>query len=518
MMQALLQGLSQHLLITPVLIPILTGASLLLLERKHEVRILRIVAWMGMALLTLASIALLRRALQGGIDVYLLADWPGQIGIVLVLDRLAALMVMTVNLLAIPVLLYACAGWDRRALHFHTLFQIQLAGLNGAFLTGDLFNLFVFFEVLLIASYGLMLSGARGPRLRAGMHYVVFNIAASTLFLIALAVLYAVLGTLNMTEMAARIADATPTQATLLRTGGGLLLLVFCAKAALLPLYMWLPDSYSRAPAAVAALFAIMTKLGLYAALRTGTLLFGEHAGELAGFARQWLWMAGLITIVLAALGVLGAARLRAAIAYLVLLSAGTLFVAFALDTPGTLSAGLYYLPHSTFAAAALFLLADLILRLRGDTGELLRKIAPIANKTVMSILFLIAAMAISGLPPLSGFIGKLALLMAVPADARWVTWAVILASSLLAIIGIARMGTQLFWRIEPHPENYSPPPLHRQETIAVVILLGYILAMTLLAQPLLDYTQATTAQILQPADYLQAVRDTLPLLREPMR
>ncbi|PJK09369.1 monovalent cation/H+ antiporter subunit D [Lysobacteraceae bacterium NML08-0793] len=516
-MQTLLQSLSQHLLIAPILIPVLTGALLLLLERKHEVRILRIVAWLGMTLLAIASVALLRRALHGDIDIYLLADWPAQIGIVLVLDRLAALMVMTTTLLAIPVLLYACAGWDRRALHFHTLLQIQLAGLNGAFLTGDLFNLFVFFEVLLIASYGLLLSGARGPRLRAGMHYVVFNIAASTLFLIALAVLYAVLGTLNMAEMAARIALATPTQATLLRTGGGLLLLVFCAKAALLPLYMWLPDSYSRAPAAVAALFAIMTKVGLYAVLRTGTLMFGSNAGELSGFARQWLLVAGLVTIVLAALGVLGAARLRAAIAYLVLLSAGTLFVAFSLGSADTLAAGLYYLPHSTFAAAALFLLTDLILRVRGDTGELLRQVAPIANKTVLSVLFLLGAIAISGLPPLSGFIGKLALLMATPEYVIAPVWTVILASSLLSIIGIARMGTQLFWRVEPYPENQSPPPLHRQETFAVVLLLGYVFAMTLAAQPLLDFAEAIATQILHPADYLQALRETLPQLREPM-
>lgn len=506
----------QHLLLAPILIPLLTGAVLLLLERRHEVRILRLTAWLGLGVLLAAALALFDQARNDRIEVYLLGDWPARLGIVLIGDRLAALMVLTTTLLAVPCLLHASAGWDRRALHFHTLFQVQLAGLNGAFLTGDLFNLFVFFEVLLIASYGLLLSGARGPRLRAGMHYVVFNIAASTLFLIALAILYALLGTLNMAEMAARIALLAPEQTALLYAGAGLLLVVFCAKAALLPMYMWLPEAYSRAPAMVAALFTIMTKVGLYAVLRTGTLMFGSLGGLAAGFAWDWLLWGGVITVILAALGVLGAARLRMAIAYLVLLSAGTLFIAFSLQTPGSISAGLYYLPHSAFVTAALFLLADLVLRLRGDTGELLRQIAPIANKTLLGLLYLTAAVSVAGLPPLSGFIGKAALLIATP-DARLAqVWPAVIASSLLALIGLSRIGTRLFWRIEPAPSDHRPPPLRHQEVSAVLLLLGYGIAMSLHPEPVLEYTRATSAQLLQAENYLQAVRETLPLLREP--
>lgn len=508
--------MSNHLLLAPILIPLVSGALLLLLERRHDVQVLRIGAWLSMALLLVASCLLLQRAGQGGIDIYLLGDWPARLGIVLMLDRLGAWMVMTTTLLAIPCLLHACAGWDRRALHFHTLFQMQLAGLNGAFLTGDVFNLFVFFEVMLIASYGLFLSGARGPRLKAGMHYVVFNIAASTLFLIALAILYGVLGTLNMAEMAARIAIAPPESVPLLRAGGGLLLVVFCAKAALLPLYTWLPDAYSRAPAAVAAFFTIMTKVGLYAVLRIGTLLFGAGAGLLADFAWPWLLYAGGITVVLAALGVMGATRLRVAVAYLVMLSAGTLFIAFSLQRADAISAGLYYLPHSVFVTAALFLLAELILRVRGDTGELLLEIAPIGNKTVFGLLFLVAAISVAGLPPLSGFIGKLSLLMAVPAERMGWVWPAILFSSLLTIIGTSRVGTRLFWRIEPAPADYTPPPLRRIEVGAVALLLAYGIAMTVAAEPLLAYTRATAAQLMQPGDYLQAVRETLPMLRAP--
>src|SRR5690606_16008271 len=206
-----------HLVLAPNLLPLVTGAILLLLERRHNVRVLRTGAWIGLALLLAAAVALLVRADGGAVEAYLLGDWPSRLGIVLMLDRLSALMVLTTTLLAIPALLYACAGWDRRALHFHALFQIQLAGLNGAFLTGDIFNLFVFFEVMLIASYGLLLSGARGERIAAGMHYVVFNIAASTLFLVALGLIYGLLGTLNMAELSVRVAEVAPQDLSLVR-------------------------------------------------------------------------------------------------------------------------------------------------------------------------------------------------------------------------------------------------------------------------------------------------------------
>src|SRR5690606_4278886 len=222
-----------HLAILPILIPLVAGAILLLLERRQDTSVLRVGAWIAMAAQLAVSVLLVQSAAGGGISVYLLGDWPARLGITLVVDRLSALMVLTTTMLAIPCLLHATAGWDKRALHFHTLFQLQLAGLNGAFLTGDLFNLFVFFEVMLAASYGLLLSGGRGPRIKAGMHYVVFNIAASTLFLIALGLLYGMLGSLNMAEMAVRVAAAPAQDLPMIRAAAGLLLVVVCAKAAL---------------------------------------------------------------------------------------------------------------------------------------------------------------------------------------------------------------------------------------------------------------------------------------------
>lgn len=507
-----------HIATAPILIPLVTGALLLLLERTHRASVLRLWAWIGMAALLVANVLLLRQVAGGEVLVYLVGDWPARLGIALMVDRLSAMMVTTTTLLAIPCLLYACAGWDKRALHFHALFQVQLAGLNGAFLTGDVFNLFVFFEVMLIASYGLLLSGARGARIKAGMHYVVFNIAASTVFLLALGLLYGMLGTLNMAEMAVRVAQLGPDQALLVRAGAGLLLLVFCAKAALLPLYLWLPEAYARAPAAVAALFTIMTKVGLYSVLRIYTLVFGHEAGPLADFAWPWLLPAGAATMVLAALGVVGAPRLRIGVAYLVLLSAGTLFVAFSLGNAGAISAGLYYLPQSAFVTAALFLLADIIQRHRGATGDYLMPIASMPGKTVPALLFLIAAITVTGLPPLSGFVGKLQLLNSVPEDVISWVWAAILGSGLMAIIGLSRSGTRLFWRVDSVPEGTEAPPLRRAELGATMLLLGYCIAMTVFAGPVLRWTEATAAQLMAPSAVIERVLGETPVIREHSR
>src|SRR5690606_24354854 len=191
-----------HLPILPILLPLVGGAAALFVEhRRYGTRIQRIVSWLFMLATLAAALALFATADGDQVLVYLLGDWPSRLGIVLMVDRLSALMVLTTALLGAACLLHACSGWDRRAPHFHALFQLQLAGLAGAFLTGDIFNLFVFFEVMLIASYGLMLSGGRGVRMSAGLHYVAFNITASTLFLIALGLIYGLLGSLNMAEL-----------------------------------------------------------------------------------------------------------------------------------------------------------------------------------------------------------------------------------------------------------------------------------------------------------------------------
>ena len=453
---------------------------------------------------------------DGGIPlVYLVGDWPARLGIALVADRLGALMVLVTVLLAVPCLLHACGGgWDRRVPHFHALFQLQLAGLSGAFLTGDLFNLFVFFEVLLIASYGLLLGGGRGARMRAGLHYIAFNITASTLFLIALGLLYGMTGTLNMAEMALRVAALPAGDVPLVRAAAGLLLVVFCAKAALLPLHLWLPQTYARAPAAVAALFAVMTKVGVYAVLRVYALVFGTQAGPLAGWAWDWLLPAGIATLALAALGAVAARGLRMLAGYLVIASAATLFVAIALATPDAVGAGLYYLVHSTFAAAALMLLADAARR------------AGVTRRAAPALAYVVVAVSIAGLPPLSGFIGKALLLQAVPPQQTVAVWAAVLGASLLMVVALARAGVRAFWEpagrapstadVEPAAPPADPARTPWPQSLALALLVGYGVALAVAAAPVQRFARAAAVQALEPAAGIEAVRATAPRVRAP--
>ena len=510
-----------HLPVLALLVPLVGGvASLFVEHRRFGTRTQRSVAMLATVLV---AGALTAAADQGQVIVYLLGDWSARLGVALMVDRLSALLVLTTALLAAACLLHACSGWDRRAPHFHALFQLQLAGLNGAFLTGDVFNLFVFFEVMLIASYGLLLSGGRGVRMSAGLHYVTFNIVASTLFLIALGLIYGLFGTLNMAELADRIARLPASDIPLAKAVLGLLLVVFCAKAALLPMYLWLPETYTRAPAAVAALFVIMTKVGIYAVLRIGSLMLGEPAGELAGYGWDWLLPAAVVGLGLAALGVLAAVRLRMLAAYLVLVSATTLFIAFGLRQPGTIAGGLFYLIHSTFAAAALFLIADLVRRGRGDASNDLRDIMPSPElRQHAAVLFLITAVSLAGLPPLSGFIGKLVLLQSVPEQDRLWAWAAILGSSFMVLVGLGRAGVRLFWKPAPVPAGEVQARLpgtavpRRVESVSTALLLAYGVAMSIAAAPVIRYTYATAEQLLAPAHYLEQVRATLPVRRNP--
>ncbi|MEO1293407.1 MAG: monovalent cation/H+ antiporter subunit D, partial [Pseudomonadota bacterium] len=316
-----------HLILAPALLPAMVGALIVMFAR-HEVERQRVFSIIGTLALGAVAIWLLDTASSGEIEVYAVGNWPAPFGIVLVLDRLSALMVLLTAALAIAVLLYAIgSGWDARGKHFHALFQFLLMGVCGAFLTGDLFNLFVFFEVLLIASYGLMIHGGGKQRLRAGVQYVVYNLLGSTLFLFALGTIYAVTGTLNMADLAERVAAMPADDTAILRVGAVLLLLVFAVKAALLPLHFWLPATYSLAPAPVAALFAIMTKIGAYAILRVYTLVFGPELAAMDGLIGDLLMPAALVTLAIGMVGILGSAQFGRLAAFAAIGSMGTLLV-----------------------------------------------------------------------------------------------------------------------------------------------------------------------------------------------
>lgn len=503
-----------HLLIAPVILPALV-APFIIMAVRHHLDLQRIFSLASVVLLAAITLTLAAQAADGSVHVYELGDWPAPFGIVLVLDRLSAMMIVLTALLALPVLLYAIgSGWDQRGSNFHALFQFQLMGIMGAFLTGDAFNLFVFFEVLLIASYGLMIHSGGTRRFQAGVQYVVFNLLGSTLFLFALGTLYSVTGTLNMADLAVKVAQMPPEDTALLRVAAVLLLLVFAIKAALLPLHFWLPSAYANAPMPVAALFAIMTKVGAYSILRFYTLIFGPEVTATEGLTQGWLLPAALLTLLAGAIGVLGARKLGRLAAFGAIASMGTLLIAISLFTPAATAAALYYLVHSTLAAALLFLVADLVIERQ---GKWILPQLPMAQTGLISALFFAAAIALAGMPPLSGFLGKLLVLDATrDADlANWI-WGVILVGSLITILGMARAGSQLFWKGHGLPERIAEDPDH-EPTAAVATapalpfvacfgLLAGLVALTVFAGPATRYAEATAAQLFAPTAYIDTV------------
>ncbi|SFC13672.1 multicomponent K+:H+ antiporter subunit D [Marinospirillum celere] len=490
-----------HLLLLPILLPLLAGA--LLLFPTPSLVFQRWVGGLTVFLLVIVSFLLLQEAASGDYQLYALGNWAPPFGIVLVLDRLAALMLALTAGLAFFCLLYACQGTDRLGANFHALFQFQLMGINGALLTGDLFNLFVFFEVLLIASYALILHGGSRARSRAGLHYVLINLVGSAIFILALALLYGLAGTLNMADLAQIVGQVSQEDRPLYLAAGFLLLLVFGIKAALLPLLFWLPRTYTAASAPVAALFAIMTKIGIYAILRVFWLVFGFGDDPLNESIWAWLWPLSLATLLLGGLGALGASSMRMLTAYLVILSVGILLASIALATQETLSAALFYLIHSTGLAAIFFLLADLVGRQRDQGYDRFYVHAGINHRWLMAGLFFIAAISMAGLPPLSGFISKLWLLQATTSHPQglWL-WAVLLAAGFLVLVALSRCGSGWFWRA---PECEKHKKLNKRELGLVVVMISLSFLLSVKAQPVMDYLELTAQQLMQPENYIQA-------------
>jgi multicomponent K+:H+ antiporter subunit D len=376
-------------------------------------------------------------------------------------------------------------------------------GLNGAFLTGDVFNLFVFFEVLLIASYGLLLHGSGGARSRAGFTYVVLNLVGSSVFLIALGILYGTLGTLNLADIAAHVQAAPADRLPMVYVGALLLFSVFALKAGIVLLHYWLPGAYSVAQAPVAALFAIMTKVGVYAILRIFGVAFPE--GEVAGWLASWMTPLGLATVLVGSLGMLAATRLGRLIAYQVIASVGTLLAVFGLASEFAYAAGLYYLVHSTLATGLLFLLCGVIAEARGEAGDRLY-LGPLMHAAgPLAVLFVIGAASMVGLPPFSGFIGKLLVLQAAQPSPYFASlWTILLLAGLLNLIAWSRAGSLLFWKAAP--SGLKTAPVSRLAWGGVAGLAVLSLAMVVYAGPLTDAVGVAAAQMNAPSGYVADV------------
>jgi multicomponent K+:H+ antiporter subunit D len=512
-----------HTPILSILIPAFTSFLLLLLGNpgsgslKQDWR----QPWrrgisLGSALLGLiTAISYLMIANTGQVTVYQLGEWSAPFGIVLVLDRLAAFMLVLTYALAVPVIWYASDNWDTRGRYFHTMFHFLLMGITGAFLTGDLFNLFVFFEILLMASYVLLLHGQGRPRFQLGIHYVTINLLASALFLIGLGMIYSSVGSLNMADVGRLIPTLDSDQHKLAIAGGLLLFVVFGIKAAMLPVGFWLPKTYAVASTPVAAIFTIMTKVGIYAILRVNGTVFDDAMAQ--SIFKNCLLMIGLITSLYGVIGAIAAERLRRFVGFMVLSSIGTLLIAIAMFNTQAWSAALYYLVHSTLVAAAFYLFCGWMTSQRGSFKDHLKVAPKIKQEKAAAFTYFTIALMMAGLPPFSGFLGKVFILQAT-AETPYQGWiiAVILIVSLLSIIAFTRVGFILFWRASQPEENPKesayiayqslPDTAPNRNDKAIYVLLTALISYVVFAAPIQSYTTSTAQQIQNHALYQQAI------------
>ncbi|MPT48403.1 MAG: monovalent cation/H+ antiporter subunit D [Sphingobium sp.] len=535
-----MNGWMQHLIIAPIILPLLVSAVMLALDERRRV-LKRVLSLSTAATLIAISAALLwmvtHSATTGaeGPDavskpfVYLLGNWAAPFGIVLVVDRLSALMLLLTNVLGFTSLFYALARWDRSGPRFHPLFLLLLMGVNGAFLTGDIFNLFVFFEVLLAASYGLVLHGSGTERTSASLHYITINVATSMLFLIGVAMLYAATGTLNMADIADRSVGLPLDDIILFEGGAAILGVAFLVKAGIWPLSFWLPRTYAAAVPPVAALFAIMSKVGIYVILRLSSLFFGETSNRIAGFADNWLIYAGFATIIYGTVGILSARQLTRIAGHYVLVSSGTLLAAIGIGGQAVTAALLFYLVSSTLSVSALYLIIEPVER-NADEEDIIAGIAePVFDDEyvggqveeeedeigvvipgTIAILgggFIFCALLLSGLPPLSGFIAKFAIFdalfkMTIIPTTSWIMVALIIISGLATLVAMTRAGIDLLWT----PAEDAPAHLSVIEVVPIGLLLGVCLTLMTMAGPVMAYMEDTAASLQTSARYMNAV------------
>ncbi|MDX9998751.1 MAG: monovalent cation/H+ antiporter subunit D [Phenylobacterium sp.] len=465
---------------------------------------------------------------QGLVLTYRLGDWPTNVAIVLVADRLSALMVLLAAILGLLNTASSLSRWARLGPYYTALSQFLMMGLNGAFLTGDLFNLFVFFEILLAASYGLLLHGSGDRRVAPGLHYIVINLAASLLFLVGVSLIFGVTGTLNMAALAEMVGQVPPPTRSLLHVGASILAVAFLVKAAAWPLGFWLPRAYDAAVPPASAMFAIMTKVGIYALLRLSLLVFGGEAGESAGLGREWLFFAGVATLAVGVVGMLAARDMRRIAGYSLLVSVGTLLGAISFGDTALLAGALFYMFVSTLGAAAFYQLSGLIGPEGGDAFEdpptleaydpeddgLLteddeRAVAIPAPIGILSAGFLICTLIIAGIPPLPGFMAKFAMLGPLLQEpegpmsgAAALLAALLVGSSLLALIAMARAGIQIWWA-DP---GRIPPTIRLGEAAPLGALLFGLLVLTFAIEGPYTFIQRAAMQALAPSQYSSAV------------
>jgi multicomponent Na+:H+ antiporter subunit D len=491
------------LVVAPILLPLLGAAVSILVGRNRTAQ--RVIGISILTLVCIAAIALLVEVDHEGIIVVQAGGWPAPLGITLVADRLSAIMLTVGSLMLLAVLVYAIGqpGAERHHVGFSSVYLVLAAGVSASFLTGDLFNLFVSFEVMLTASYVLITLGGRKDQVRSGMTYVVISLLASALFVTALALLYAATGTVNLADLSEHMAELDPG----LRSGFAVLLLVvFGIKAGLFPLFSWLPDSYPTAPAPVTAVFAgLLTKVGVYAIIRTQTLLFPADSRP----ATLMLWLAGL-TMVVGILGAIAQADVKRILSFNIVSHIGYMVMGLAFFTVSGLAAAIFYVVHHIVAKTTLFLTGGLIEHV-GGSSRISRLGGMVRTAPVVAVLFLVPALSLAGVPPFSGFVPKVGLVESGFADGQWWIVGVSLLVSLLTLFSLMKIWSGVFWNpadAEPegtvHDAGRLGGPVLMVLPTAALLALG--LAIAFAAGPLYDLAERAAADLLAPERYVRAV------------
>jgi multicomponent Na+:H+ antiporter subunit D len=435
-----------------------------------------------------------------------LGGWPAPVGIVLVADQLAALMLVVSAAVTLCVLLYSIgegrADGDEGTpvAIYHPTYLVLTAGVTNAFLSGDLFNLFVGFEILLAASFVLLTLGGTEVRIRAGTTYVVVSLLSSMIFLSAIGLIYGATGTLNLAQLAERL-DALPDN---LRLGLQLiLLLAFGIKAAVFPLSAWLPDSYPTAPAPVTAVFAgLLTKVGVYAIIRTETLLFP------GGRVADAMMVIALLTMVMGILGAVAQSDIKRLLSFTLVSHIGYMLFGVALTSAAGLAGAIFYVVHHITIQTTLFLATGLVERRAGSTNlDRLGGLARIAP--LLGILFFVPALNLAGIPPFSGFLGKLGLLQA-GVDAggvlAWVLVAGGTATSLLTLYATMKAWNLAFWRAPKLATPDAPAGLPWLMVGSTAALVAFSVGLTLVAGPLYQVSADAAENLRDRVPYVDAV------------
>ncbi len=491
------------LLALPIVLPLAGAALSILLGASRTAQ--RVIGLGVLSAMVPISVVILVRVDRDGILVEQAGGWAAPLGVTLVADRLSAIMLVTASIVLLAVLLYAIGqpGAERNHVGFQSVYLVLAAGVSAAFLTGDLFNLFVAIEMMLTASYVLITLGGRLAQVRSGMTYVVISLVASVLFLVALAFIYASTGTVNMADLVGRIAVLPSGIRAAL---AGLLLVVFGIKAALFPLYFWLPDSYPTAPSAVTAIFAgLLTKVGVYAIIRTQTLLFPADSRP----ATLILVVAGA-TMLVGVLGAIAQDDVKRIFSFYIVSQIGYIIMGLGLFTVAGLAGAVYAIVHHIVVKTTLFLVGGLIEH-TGGSSRLHRLGNMVTTAPLIAVLFLLPALSLAGIPPFSGFVAKFGLFGATARQSEWEVLAVGVLVSLLTLFSIFKVWIAVFWSpAQPPPADEAPTPtrsrLPRLMVLPTAVLAALTLVIGLAGGPLYDLSDRAAADLVDPSAYLQAV------------